>query len=155
MSADFKLPKFISNEAKDLITCILNTDPEKRYKIEDIRKHPWFNLIKCDENFRGTVMGIDPTPIDPDILNSLKDYDINIEYARKCIEANKHNHITSTYYLLLKKHVKAGGDSIADPRSPKYDPSYFLKRQPNFANLNEAKVKPNTNKDARGGSMQP
>jgi hypothetical protein len=32
---------------------------QKRYKIEDIRKHPWFNLVKCEENFRGTIVGID------------------------------------------------------------------------------------------------
>ena len=83
-------------------------------------------------------MGIDPVPIDPEILQSLSQYDINIDYAKKCLEANKHNHITATYFLLLKKHVKNGGDSIADPRSPKYDPAYYLKRQPNFKNLQKA-----------------
>jgi 5'-AMP-activated protein kinase catalytic alpha subunit len=54
-------------------------------------------------------VGIDEVVIDYGILNSLKNYDINIEYARKCIQANKHNHITATYYLLLKKHYKNGG----------------------------------------------
>lgn len=67
-------------------------------------------------------------PIDPEILESLKQYDINTDYAKKCLEANKHNHITATYYLLLKKHLCNGGESIADPRSPKYDPSYFMRR---------------------------
>lgn len=118
----------MSNEAKDIITCILNTDPEKRYKIEDIRKHPWFNQVKCEENFKGVIVGVDPVPIDPEILHGLSNYNINVEYARKCLEANKHNHITATYYLLLKKHLKSGGDSIADPRSPKYDLNNFLKR---------------------------
>ena len=32
----------------------------------------------------------------------------------RCIEANKHNHITTTYYLLLKKHLRNGGNSVAD-----------------------------------------
>jgi 5'-AMP-activated protein kinase catalytic alpha subunit len=68
LSADFQVPKFVSAEAKDLITCVLNTDPEKRYKIDDIRKHPWFNITKCDENFRGVIAGIDPMPLDPVIL---------------------------------------------------------------------------------------
>jgi 5'-AMP-activated protein kinase catalytic alpha subunit len=113
----------------------LNTDPEKRYKIEDIRKHPWFNLVKCEENFRGTIVGIDQVPIDPEILKVLNDYSIDIEYAKKCLEANKHNSITATYYLLLKKHLKQGGDSIADPRSPKYNPNYFFRRQPGFTKL--------------------
>jgi 5'-AMP-activated protein kinase catalytic alpha subunit len=70
-------------------------------------------------------------PIDPDIIGSLVKFDINIDYAKKCLEANKHNHITATYYLLLKKHLKNGGQSIADYRSPKYDSSVFLKRYPN------------------------
>ena len=132
------MPKFVSAEAKDIIGCILNTDPEKRYKIEDIRKHPWFNLVSCDDNSRGTIVGIDPVPIDPSILNGLAGYGINVEYARKCLEANKHNHITATYYLLLKKHLRNGGESIADVRSPKYDPSVFLKRQKNHTNLASA-----------------
>jgi 5'-AMP-activated protein kinase catalytic alpha subunit len=135
LNADFQLPKFVSEDAKDLITKILNTDPEKRYKIEDIRKHPWFNLVKCEENFRGTIVGIDQVPIDPEILKVLNDYSIDIEYAKKCLEANKHNSITATYYLLLKKHLKQGGDSIADPRSPKYNPNYFFRRQPGFTKL--------------------
>lgn len=135
LSADFTIPRFVSPEAQDIITCILNTDPEKRYTIEDIRRHPWFNLVPCNKNSKGTIMGIDPAPIDPVILSSLKGYEINTEYARKCIEANKHNHITATYYLLLKKHLRNGGESIADVSSPKYDPSVFLKRQANFSNL--------------------
>ena len=129
----------------------MNTDPEKRYKIEDIRKHPWFNIVKCEEQYRGTIMGIDPVPIDPEILESLSQYDINIDYAKKCLEANKHNTITATYFLLLKKHVKSGGESIADPRSPKYDPAYFLKRQPNFNNLQKAAENKQTTQ-VRGGS---
>ena len=67
-------------------------------------------------------------PIDPEILQSLSQYDMDVEYARKCLEANKHNHITATYYLLFKKHLKGGGESIADPRSPKYNPNYFFRR---------------------------
>jgi hypothetical protein len=30
------------------------------------------------------------------------------EYVIKCINANKHNHATTSYYLLLKKAEKAG-----------------------------------------------
>ena len=51
----------------------------------------------------------------------MEELKINIDYARKCLEANKHNHVTATYYLLLKKHLKNGGDSIADPKSASYN----------------------------------
>lgn len=150
----------MSDDAKDLINRILNTDPEKRYNIEEIRAHPWFNLVKCNNNAKGTIPGIDPTPIDPSLLVDMKGYNIDIDYAKKCLEANKHNHFTSTYYLLLKKHLKGGGESIADVGSPKYDPSIFLKRTPNVkdltANKTEAKSKQTPNKEnKRMASQQP
>ena len=37
------------------------------------------------------------------ILDLLIDYNFKKEYAIKCINANKHNHVTTSYYLLLKK----------------------------------------------------
>ena len=83
----------------------------------------------------GTIIGIDSAPIDIDILKQLEHHDIDIDYARKCIEANKKNQITSTYYLLLKKHIKQGGESVADARKASYDPKVFLKRVPNFRKL--------------------
>jgi 5'-AMP-activated protein kinase catalytic alpha subunit len=46
MAGDYTIPKFLSPEAKDLIKNILTTDPNKRYKIDDIRKHPWYQLYK-------------------------------------------------------------------------------------------------------------
>lgn len=44
LSGDFFIPKFVSDDCKDLMKCILNTDPEKRFKAEDIWTHSWFNL---------------------------------------------------------------------------------------------------------------
>ena len=69
------------------------------------------------------------------ILRQLENHNIDIDYARKCIEANKHNHVTATYYLILKKHIKAGGESVADARKPSYNQEVFLKRVPNLKNL--------------------
>jgi len=122
------VPSFISEEGNDILHKILTTDPERRFKIEDIRAHPWFNQVKTENQANGVLIGIDPEPIDPSILKELAQYDISIDYARKCLEANKHNHISATYHLLLKKHIRNGGESIADVASPKYDPYICLKR---------------------------
>lgn len=46
LAANYKLPKFVSQEAADLMRKILNPDPTKRFVIDDIRKHQWFNLYK-------------------------------------------------------------------------------------------------------------
>ena len=40
-SSQSELWKYVSKEAKDLIRNLLVVDPEERYTIEDIMKHPW------------------------------------------------------------------------------------------------------------------
>lgn len=42
LSGEFKIPKSLSSDAADLLHKILNTDPEKRYQISDIRQHAWY-----------------------------------------------------------------------------------------------------------------
>jgi 5'-AMP-activated protein kinase catalytic alpha subunit len=56
MAADYQMPKFLSEECKDFITKILNTDPETRYRIQDIRNHPYM---------RNNLAGVDPIPREP------------------------------------------------------------------------------------------
>jgi 5'-AMP-activated protein kinase catalytic alpha subunit len=42
LNGEFSIPKFVSDDVRDLINKILNTDPEKRFKIVDIKTHAWF-----------------------------------------------------------------------------------------------------------------
>ena len=58
LNGDYQIPKYLSVDSKDLIQCILNTDPEKRYKISDIRKHPWFNQIAYQKITGGLFIGL-------------------------------------------------------------------------------------------------
>lgn len=51
MSADYQMPKFLSPDCKDFIIKILNTDPEIRFKISDIRNH---NFMKKN------LVGVEP-----------------------------------------------------------------------------------------------
>ena len=44
LSGVFETPIFLSKEAKDLLSKILNVDPKKRITIVEIRKHLWYNL---------------------------------------------------------------------------------------------------------------
>lgn len=78
--------------------------------------------------YKGIVVGEDPIPIDQHILNSLEKYKFNLDYVQKCLECNKHNHATTSYYLLLKKHLSSGGKSPADISSDSYDPSLFRRK---------------------------
>ena len=36
----------------------------------------------------------------------IEDYKFDTEYSIKCIEANRHNHITATYHLIKKKNQR-------------------------------------------------
>ena len=42
LKCDYHIPSFVHPMARDLITKILNTDPEQRYTLQKIRAHPWF-----------------------------------------------------------------------------------------------------------------
>jgi 5'-AMP-activated protein kinase, catalytic alpha subunit len=42
LNCDYSIPNYISESGKDLIQKILNTDPEERYNLMQIRSHPWF-----------------------------------------------------------------------------------------------------------------
>ena len=44
--------------------------------------------------------------IDPKFL--LLNFDYKKDYIVRCLNANKHNHITTSYYLLLKKYQEQG-----------------------------------------------
>lgn len=86
------------------MTNILNTDPEKRFKTQDIRKHAWFNQITMPKITGGIFIGLSQIPINNKILDMLHQYNFKKDYAIKCINANKHNHVTTSYYLLLKRY---------------------------------------------------
>lgn len=46
LSGQFTIPKHVSSECSDLLTKIMETDPEKRFTAAQIKEHPWFNLSK-------------------------------------------------------------------------------------------------------------
>ena len=63
MSGVYEVPDFITNEAKDLLKCILNVEPEKRFKINEIRKHGWFNISRPEQQNEGILIGKHKIPV--------------------------------------------------------------------------------------------
>lgn len=106
LAGDYKIPKFLSQDCAHFISKILNTDPEKRYGISEIRGHPWFKQQKdrCPE---GLFPGQEPMPVNDKMYQMMLDeFNYDPDYSVKCIEANRHNQITATYHLLTKKALR-------------------------------------------------
>lgn len=48
-------------------------------------------------------------PVNKKILNLLEEkYGFRRDFAKKCLIKNKHNHVTTTYYLLYQKYERLG-----------------------------------------------
>ena len=118
----FTIPKFVSEPAKDLIKCILTTDPSKRYTIAQIKEHKWFNMItpKLNTN-EGLLISYVVIPVDESIVDEMTDFGLKKEDIRKSLLTNQHNHITTTYYLMLKKRIRKGQSSISDLVSEEFN----------------------------------
>ncbi|CAI2376707.1 unnamed protein product [Moneuplotes crassus] len=103
MDGEYVVPDFISKEAQDIIVKILNTDPEKRLSVEEIKNHAWFKTSVPVYLSEGLIIGYNRIPIQNKILSLMTNQGFDPKYIQRCIDANKHNHCTTTYYIFLKK----------------------------------------------------
>ena len=128
----FKTPEFLSDNANDLLHKILNIDPIKRYNIEQIKAHPWFNIINPKIYMsEGLLINTYIMPIDEEIIDKMaNEYEYNSIEVRINLLANKHNHLTTTYYLLLKKKINKGGKSIGNMCSSEF--KKYIRNKENF-----------------------
>ena len=118
----FKTPKHLSDCCKDFLNKILNVNPNKRYTIDQIKNHPWFNIINPKINMSmGLLLNVYIVPIDENILEEMvNDLKFNEAEVRANLIANNHNHTTTTYYLLLQKKLREGQKSICDMKSKEF-----------------------------------
>eukprot|EP00929_Paragymnodinium_shiwhaense_P001597 TRINITY_DN10183_c0_g1_i1.p1 TRINITY_DN10183_c0_g1~~TRINITY_DN10183_c0_g1_i1.p1 ORF type:complete len:707 (+),score=150.33 TRINITY_DN10183_c0_g1_i1:129-2249(+) len=123
LNAEYEMPNFVSEDVADLISSMLTTDPEKRLTLDGIRQHRWYRQIpeasiqECqDATASGRLL-----VLDQEILDQLESYGFPREYSVKCLQSNKHNHATTTYYLLrtkkqLQKASQGAKNAAADIR---------------------------------------
>ncbi|CAJ1427909.1 unnamed protein product [Effrenium voratum] len=104
LNADYQAPKFISDGVRDLIARMLNTDPETRYTMPKIRAHTWYRQVPEASLSAGASRALED-----DVLDQLDRFGFPRDYAMKCLQMGKHNHVTTTYHLLVEKKKKCGG----------------------------------------------
>lgn len=115
MRGEYTVPVFVSSNATDLVRRILCTDPERRYTIEQIKAHPWFNLWKGYVNIpKGIIIGYHQIPIDTLVVENVMSFGYDRTVIEQSITSNRHNKITTLYYLVLQKFIRTGHVSPAD-----------------------------------------
>ena len=122
LSGKYEIPEHLSENAKDILSKLLEVDPQKRINFEGIKSHPWFNIIA--KNYlihKGININTDIMPIDEEILEKMEKMGLNKVEIRYNIIKNYHNKITTIYDLLVKQKIDNGLKSISDLNSDKFD----------------------------------
>ena len=57
---------------------------------------------------KGLIVGYNTIPNEEEVLKLLELKNLSRENALRCLDANKHNHVTTCYYLILKKLEREG-----------------------------------------------
>ena len=105
IKGEFNTPKYLSSDAVDFLHKILNVEPRNRFTIELIKTHQWFNMINPKINMsEGLLIDKYIIPFDEEIIKEMVEkYFYNEQIIKINLIINKHNHITTTYYLMLQK----------------------------------------------------
>ena len=120
IKGNYEIPEEASPDLEDLIKHIMDIDPLTRYDIEQIKKHPWYNLVKPPKNYPGLIIGYHKIPIDERILKVCEAYGFNKDEVEKSVKENKYDNKSSIYYIILAKMKREGYDSISDLYSQEY-----------------------------------
>ena len=117
----FEIPNYISEKARDLLNKILTTDPNKRLTIYQIKNHPWFSIYDNKGKLMtndGLILSKIIIPIDEGIVATIsKKFNLSEELIRISILSNKHDNISTLYYLFLNKKLNNKKKSEADIKS--------------------------------------
>ena len=119
IEGNLQFPPFLSDEAKDIISHILNVNPDKRYKIDEIKNHIWFNMINPKLSMtEGLLLNKYIIPFDENVILYIsKKFNLDIVEIKLNILFNKHNQLTTTYYLLINKKIRNKEETIGDMSS--------------------------------------
>ena len=142
IKGNYEIPEEASPELSDFLKHILDIDPLTRYDLEQIKKHPWYNMVSPVRSLPGLIIGHHKIPIDDRILNVCEAYGFDKNSVKKSVMDNKYDNNSSIYYIILNKMKREGYDSKADLYSEEY-----LEYIKNPKNLIEKEMKEENKED--------
>ena len=97
-------------EVKDLISRILNTDPEKRYHVDRVRTHPWYMQVTSPTDpERSGFRHRELEPISEVVTSEMLSLGYDLNRVVKSVMNQSHDHYHATYQLLLFRHKQGAG----------------------------------------------
>ena len=150
--ANYEMPNFLSYYAQDILSKILVSNPKRRIKLNELKRHPFLLLSEKTPMYKGIIVDSEEIQVDYDIVQKMKEKyfnddencNINSDIIVENVKNNLHNKITTIYNLLYKLKC----DKILDN-----DYIYNKKSDKNFINDNnnndieEHKNNKNSNKE--------
>lgn len=103
LAGDYKAPKFISPEVRDLIARILETDPRRRYTMQDIRQHVWYTMVPESEVPKESVDVYNDERTRADTVATLGQAGIDTQSLLDGLASHACNSLTAMYYLYEQK----------------------------------------------------
>lgn len=86
-------------QVKDLIRRILETNPRKRYTMEDVRRHPWFRQATPSVPPALLVLPSSYSDISSTVMKQIFRLGLDVKHVADSVIRNAHNHASTTYYL--------------------------------------------------------
>ena len=115
----YEIPEEANDDLRDLLSHIIEINPDKRFNLEQIKNHKWYNIINATP-----IPGIDidkyKIPIDERIINVCQAYGYDPEKINESVSENFYDNYTSIYYIILAKFIRERYDSISDLFSQDY-----------------------------------
>eukprot|EP01033_Poteriospumella_lacustris_P004455 gene4455-3185_t len=103
LAGDYKAPKFISPEVRDLIARILETDPRRRYTMQDIRQHVWYTMVPESEVPKESVDVYNDERTRADTVATLGQAGVDTQSLLDGLASHACNSLTAMYYLYEQK----------------------------------------------------
>ena len=122
LKGEFSIPSYVSKEARDLIEKLLTIDPKLRININHIKSHSWFSSLKIKVVDNTEILRkfdiLYGANLNEIIFDKMTNLNVKKEYIQKCLSENKHNHITASYYLYLKRFEEEKKNEIKQIITP-------------------------------------
>ena len=114
IDGNYEIPEEASPELTDLLLHLLDINPLTRFDLDQIKQHPWFNIVKPYKFIPGVIEGYHRIPIDMKIVEACEQYGYDKEKVIESVKNCKYNRNSSVYYIILSKMKREGYHSISD-----------------------------------------